>query len=305
MGEPTDKRALRSRREQLAALVVAGEARLERARTRSRAVDAAVDTLRRERPVASGILAAALAFRVFALLVPMAYVLVAGLGLYARPDGQAGASDLDHLGDLVVDSVAAAAESSQRARWVALIFGGVATLLAAGAVVEVLRWIHVLAWRITPPRERRNTWLAVGLIAGAAALFGATAVGERLRAEAHGLGSDLTMILTTAAGQLVLMAALWLALSLALPRRPAVPWSRLVPGALLFAGGYQAFSLAVTLYFAPRAARASTVYGSLGVALVLLVSLFLFGRLAVAAAELNATLWERRAQRRRPNAPPP
>jgi uncharacterized BrkB/YihY/UPF0761 family membrane protein len=42
------------------------------------------------------------------------------------------------------------------------------------------------------------------------------------------------------------------------------------------------------------AARASTVYGSLGVALTLLVSLFLFARLAVAAAELNATLWERR-----------
>jgi hypothetical protein len=46
----------------------------------------------------------------------------------------------------------------------------------------------------------------------------------------------------------------------------------------------------------PRAARASTVYGSLGVALV---SLFLFARLAVAAAELNATLWERR----RPGGP--
>ena len=43
-----------------------------------------------------------------------------------------------------------------------------------------------------------------------------------------------------------------------------------------------------------RAARASTVYGSLGVALTLLVSLFLFARLAVAAAELNAYLWERR-----------
>jgi uncharacterized BrkB/YihY/UPF0761 family membrane protein len=47
------------------------------------------------------------------------------------------------------------------------------------------------------------------------------------------------------------------------------------------------------------------VYGSLGVALVLLVPLFLFGRLAVAAAELNAALWERRVQRRRLHAPPP
>ena len=60
----------------------------------------------------------------------------------------------------------------------------------------------------------------------------------------------------------------------------------------LFAVGYMAFTLAVSLYFAPRAARASTVYGSLGIALVLVVSLFLFDRLT--AAELNATPVERR-----------
>jgi len=71
-------------------------------------------------------------------------------------------------------------------------------------------------------------------------------------------------------------------------------WTALLPGAALFAVGSQAFSLAVSLYFAPRAARASTTYGSLGFALVLLVSLFLLARLAVGAAELNAHLWERR-----------
>jgi uncharacterized BrkB/YihY/UPF0761 family membrane protein len=299
-GEP----APRSRREQLELLLAAGQARLERARARSRAVDAAVDTLRRDRPVASGILAGALAFRVFALMIPLAYVVVAGLGFYVRSDQQAGAGGGDHLGELVVDSIAAAAETSERGRWVALVLGGVTTLIAAGGVVEVLRWIHVLAWRITPPSERRSGWLVLGLIAGAALVFGTTAWAERTRAAAQGLGSELGTILATAAAQVVLLAVLWLALSLSLPR-PAVPWTALVPGALLVAGGFQAFSLAVTLYFAPRAALASTLYGSLGVALVLLASLFLVGRLAVTAAELNATLWERRAQRRRPNAPPP
>jgi uncharacterized BrkB/YihY/UPF0761 family membrane protein len=112
------------------------------------------------------------------------------------------------------------------------------------------------------------------------------------------------VLLTSAAAQVVLLAVLWFALSWALPH-PAVPWTALVPGALLFAGGFLAYNLTVTLYFAPRAARASAVYGSLGVALVLLVSLFLFSRLAVTAAELNATVWERRAQRLRLNAPPP
>jgi uncharacterized BrkB/YihY/UPF0761 family membrane protein len=294
----------RARRALLEARVADGQARLEQARARSPVVDAAVGVLRRERPVASGILAAALAFRLFALLIPLTYVLVAGIGFSAGAAGSTGPARGDRLSDLVVASVAAVARTSDRGRLVALIVGGVATLLAAGGVVEVLRWVHVLAWRVTLPRERHNARLVLGLIAGVALTSGASAAFERARAATSGLGNELTVLLTTAAAQVVLLAVLWFALSWALPR-PAVPWTALIPGALLFAGGFLAYNLAVTLYFAPRAARASAVYGSLGVALVLLVSLFLFGRLAVAAAELNATLWERRAQRLRLNTPPP
>ena len=111
------------------------------------------------------------------------------------------------------------------------------------------------------------------------------------------------MLLTSAAAQVVLLAVLWFALSWSLPR-PALPWTALVPGALLFAGGFLAYNLVVTLYFAPGGPRLGGVRVA-GGALVLLVSLFLFSRLAVAAAELNATLWERRAQRLRLNTPPP
>ena len=293
----------RSRREQLEALLSDGQVRLEQARARSSAVDAVVWLVRRERPVAAGILAAALAFRLFALVIPLAYVLVAGLGLFETA-GSRRAGGGDRLGDLVVDSIVAVTRTSDRGRWLALAFGGVATLLAAGGVVEVLRWVHVLAWGVAPPRERRSTRLVLGLVAGVALVFGASAAAEQARAAASGLATDVTVLLATVGAQFVLLAGLWLVLSLVLPR-PPVPWTALVPGALLFAGGFLGFNLAVSLYFAPRAARASTVYGSLGVALVLLVSLFLFGRLAVAAAELNATLWERRAQRRRPKAPPP
>jgi uncharacterized BrkB/YihY/UPF0761 family membrane protein len=291
----------RARRARVEGRVVDGLAWLERARARSPAVDAAVGVLRRERPVATGILAAALAFRLFALLIPLAYVLVAGIGLTL---GAAERASEDHLSDLVVDSIAAVARTSERGRFIALIIGGGATLVAAGGVVEVLRWIHVLAWRVAPPRQRRNARLVLGLIAGTLVAAGASAATERARAAASGLANELTVLLTTAAVQVVLLALLWFALSWALPR-PAVPWTALVPGALLFAFGLLAYNLAVTLYFAPRAARASAVYGSLGVALVLLVSLFLFGQLAVAAAELNATMWERRAQRLRLNTPPP
>jgi hypothetical protein len=218
--------------------VVDAQDRLEQARARVPAVDAAVGVLRRERAVATGILAAALAFRLFALLIPLAYVLVAGIGLTL---GRTGRAAEDQLSDLVVDSIAAVARTSERGRLIALIIGGGATLVAAGGVVEVLRWIHVLAWRLAPRRQRRNWWLVLGLVAGVLVVAGASAATEWARAAASGLGDELTVLLTTTAG----------------------------------------------------------------VQVVLLVSLFLFSRLAVAATELNATMWERRAQRRRPSAPPP
>jgi uncharacterized BrkB/YihY/UPF0761 family membrane protein len=263
-------------------------------------VDTVVGVVRRERPVAVGILAASLAFRLFALMIPLIYVLVAGLGFAARSSaGKGTARPGDELADLVVASVADASTSSQRARWLALILGGVATLVAAAAVLEVLRWVHLLAWRMAPSRSRASPWLVLGLIAGVAVVAATSTVAEQARADAEGLASELTVILLSAGVQVVVLAVLWLALSLRMPRPPTVPWTSLVPGALLFGAGFQGFSVAVSLWFAPRAARASTLYGSLGVALVLLVSLFLFARLAVAAAELNATL----AERRRPERP--
>jgi uncharacterized BrkB/YihY/UPF0761 family membrane protein len=289
------RRRMRQRREQLEVMLAGGQARLERARSRSLVVDTMVGVVRRERPVAVGILAASLAFRLFALLVPLGYVLVAGLGFAGEASADTAAPGAgDRLGNLVLSSVAAAARSSQRARWLALIFGGVATLLAAAGVLEVLRWVHLLAWRMGPVRARTNPWLVLGLVTGLAVMAAASTVAERVRADAHGLASELTVILATAGVQVAVQAVLWLALSLAMPRPAGVAWTDLVPGACLFAVGFQGYTLAVGVYFAPRAARASTVYGSLGVALVLLVSLFLFARLAVAAAELNATLWERR-----------
>jgi uncharacterized BrkB/YihY/UPF0761 family membrane protein len=284
-----------SRRERLEALLASGQASVERARSRSLMLDTVVSVVQRERPVGVGILAGSLAFRLFALVVPLVYVLVAGLGVAGAAGEGSGFGNRTNLGALVVDSVATAARTSERGHWLALLFGGLATLLAANGVVEVLRWVHVLAWRV--PRiqaRRRRPLVPLGLVDGLVVLVATSTVAHRVRADAEGLTSELTVILVAAGAQVVVLALLWLALSLVLPRAAEVPWTALVPGSLLFAVGFQGFSLALTLYFAPRAARASALYGSLGVALTLLVSLFLFARLAVAAAELNAYLWERR-----------
>ena len=140
--------------------------------------------------------------------------------------------------------------------------------------------------------------MVLGLVAGMVVVTATSTLAEKVRGDAKGLAGELTVILVTVGVQVVVLAALWLALSAAMPRPPGVPWTALVPGAVLFGAGFQGFTIAVTIWFAPRAARASTLYGSLGVALVLLVSLFLFARLAVVAAELNTTLWERHRRER-------
>jgi uncharacterized BrkB/YihY/UPF0761 family membrane protein len=168
-----------SRRERLEALLASGQASVERARSRSLVVDTVVSVVRRERPVAVGILAGSLAFRLFALVVPLIYVLVAGLGFAGAGEGSR-FRDRDNLGALVVDSVATAARTSERGRWLALLFGGLATLLAANGVVEVLRWVHVLAWRVAPIQaRRRRPLLPLGLVAGLVILVATSTVAQR------------------------------------------------------------------------------------------------------------------------------
>jgi hypothetical protein len=115
------------------------------------------------------------------------------------------------MSELVVGSVATDTRSSDRARWLALIFGGVATLLAAAGVVEVLRWIQVLAWGVRPARGRHGPWPALGLVGGVAVLGLTSTLAEVVRADARGLASEVTVLLVTAAGQLLVMAGLWLA----------------------------------------------------------------------------------------------
>jgi uncharacterized BrkB/YihY/UPF0761 family membrane protein len=280
-----------SRRERLDSTVSRGLARLEEARTRIPAVDAALAWVRRERPVAVGILAAALAFRLFALLLPVAYVIVVGLGIHlaANPGSAASQGAKLKLADVVADSVAAAARTSGRDRWTAILVGGVALVLASSGVVSVLHWVHVLAWQVRPIPRQPCRWLVPGLIAGVAVVAGAAVLADQVRAASLGLKVEVGVALAA----LAIQAVLWLVLSWMLPH-PAVRWTAMLSGALLFAGGFQAFHLLLAYLLAPRVARAPALYGSLGMSLVLLVALFLFGRLAVASAELNAALWERR-----------
>ena len=101
------------------------------------------------------------------------------------------------------------------------------------------------------------------------------------------------LLLTFALVAFYLGSVLWILDKL--PHR-STSWRDLMPGAVLVALGTQMIHLAVVLYLAPKIGRSSELYGALGAATVILLWLYLLARLIVAAAFLNAALWEHREE---------
>ena len=273
--------ALQSRADQ-----VAERAQVERSRHSS--LDALFEMFDRDAEVGGGIMAGALAYRLFIWLLPLALVAVAGLGIAASAESGSPESVVRSTGltGLVSSSVASAAESS--GRWYALLVGIPILLYATRSLLRTLIAVHRLVWTDLRARAPRPTLKAtLRLLLVLLAILGASV----LAAAARNVSGPLGLLATLAAT--LPYAALWLLLSMRLPRRDA-PWGALVPGALLFAVGIEVLHLVTVYFIAPFASGKQGTYGSLGVAAALLLDLFLISRLVVGAAVVNATLWARR-----------
>jgi membrane protein len=90
-------------------------------------------------------------------------------------------------------------------------------------------------------------------------------------------------------------AVAWFGLSLLLPHRDA-PWTALLPGAAIVAVGLEGLHLVTVYYLSRKVSTSSDLYGPVGAAIGILLWAYLFGRLTVAAAVFNATLWHRRPE---------
>jgi uncharacterized BrkB/YihY/UPF0761 family membrane protein len=138
---------------------------------------------------------------------------------------------------------------------------------------------------------------AGGFVVFALAAIGVTLVAAWLRDRASGPGLLVTVLIVA------LYGGLWLVASLRLPHAEC-PWTALLPGALLASLGAQVLHLVSVYYLAEKLQSSSELYGALGSAAAVLLWLFLIGRLIVASALLNATLWERRQARERARSAP-
>jgi len=301
--EPVDEKdaagpaAPRSRTARARARAAAAQSRALRAAERAQAererhgsLDAAFQIADRDAEVGGNIIAGALAYRFFIWLLPATLVFVGGLGVASSTAGdtpQQAASSLG-LAGLVSNSVASAAKSSNR--WYALLIGIPLLLWATRSVLRALVVTHRLVWtevRGSVPKVKVKDVLRFLVLVLLLFLF--TALASEVRSRSHGPGLVVTLAM------LVPYGLLWLAISLQLPHRGA-KWTALLPGALAFAVGAEVLNAVCAYYLVPQAESKQSTYGVLGLAASLLLGLFMFSRIMVGSAVLNATLWERRSR---------
>jgi len=267
--------------------------RLEAARQTNHMVDAGFHFYERDLGAGGGVLAGALAFRLFLFAIPYVFVLITLFGSVADLQNESGqeAARTAGLTGLIGKSVADAQRQTSSTKVISIVVGLFALLLAARAVVKTLRAVHALAWRVPLTRLRNSTRAAAVLVA---IIFGASLVAtgvSKVRSERPGIGLLLGVSL------IVVWGAAWLGISWLLPHAKDIPWTALIPGALLFGLVVWAMHLLTVFYFARKVSHASETYGAIGSAIGILLALYLIGRAMSASATLNATLWERQQQK--------
>ncbi len=237
----------------------------------------------RDRDIGGGLLAGALAFRLFVWLAAFVVVLVAILGFIDAAGGNAAAALSDGgITAIAASQVSEAASDARQGRWILLVVGLYALFSTSRTMVRALWTSSQIAARlpVTKPPVLKGVLAYNGILF---LLFGTIAGAGRLRDATPGPG-----LLITIASVAIFVALSWQALRW-LPGPDLAPRD-LLPGAVLLAVGLHLMHLVGTLYLPGRIERASDTYGTLGTAIVLLLWLYLFGRLMIAGGMLNDTM---------------
>ena len=262
-------------------------ARIEERRSTAGVVDFVMRLIDRDRETDGSVVASAVALRVFLFFLPMLLVVV-GLAGFVR----------DHVSDTsvrvqtgVTGGLAAqinqALHQSNRARWLALLSGLFAAVLAGRSLAKVLTAASRRAWRL-PPKSATSSSRVAAAIAGLVTAAGILAVvANRVRNAAGIVGGSMTLVAAA-----LLYAVAWFVVSVMLPRGP-VDRSALLPGAL-FVGVSLAVTQWVLQFELPgRVSRASQLYGAIGIVIVTLSWFFIIGRLFVLSFTIDAVTSER------------
>lgn len=261
--------------------------RVEDARPQTPVIDTAYEMYEHDSSIAGGMLAGAIAFRLFLVLVPLLLVLVAGLGFLHVAGAETSTANSLDFSQTLVDTMNTVGQNAARGRWVTLIVGVGAVAWAMRTLVKSLRIVHHLAWRLGRRPAGAKPLAVLGGVGVLTLVIGFSFLAQWLRGHTAGGGIVVSFVIGAMAG------VIWFLVEQMLPRADGSPWWYLVPGAVVMAVSTQLLHAFTVFYLAGRINRMNQTYGPLGVAIVVLLWLYLLGRAIVAAAVVNATLWDR------------
>jgi uncharacterized BrkB/YihY/UPF0761 family membrane protein len=285
---PPDHESVRERVAHLRERAERTKAGIEARREDSASIATVFEAVERDAQSGGGVLAAAVAFRLFMFLVPYAFVVVTGFGLASTAAGQdpGDAARSAGIGGLFATAISSTSTPSLANRLIALVLGGFALALTARSLVGVLWIVHRLIWRVQPTRKP-TPWAPLILVGFVTVLFGMADLFAWIGSQSLGL-RILAFFLT-----MLLSAGAWFLASWLFPRDNCALWA-LLPGALIVGVGIGVLQILTLTYVVHVVTRKSALYGAIGIALALLLWTYFAGRLLTASIAANASLWKHR-----------
>ena len=259
----------------------------ENLRDRSTVFDSFYRMWKHDTEVGGGLMAGALAFRLFLFLMPFVLFMLTALGT-ASEVAKRSSTDLASsvgISGLLAKGVANTASFTSGQKWTILFVSGYALIVASRSLVKTLVTSVCLAWKM-PQVKMKSTSAGLLFIAYFAVTTFLTTWIDRLQSSAPAPGTALLIVWLA----IPFLSILWLMAKL--PHKNAPVWA-LIPGAMVTSIGFEVMHMFTVFWIAPSATSKTETYGVIGLSLATLAWCYLAGRLVVGSTVLNAALWKR------------
>ena len=263
-------------------------ASVEGRRSTSRPIETVLRSFERDSEAGGSVLAGAVGFRIFLFQVPYMFCVVTIAGVFSSttPGERVTTRGVTGIGSLTAEAVKSTTSLHGWSLFWVLLVAVSTTLLAARAAMKVLWTVHGLIWRVPRPRMASSGRATLSFVLVVTFAVGLSGLIGWVKAENLMVG-----LLVQVAGAAV-MGVLWLVVTSRLPHHPDCGWRDFVPGAILVSVGILGLHALTIYWLADSITGKSQTYGTIGVALGLLLWAYLLGRVITSAAVLNRSLWE-------------
>jgi uncharacterized BrkB/YihY/UPF0761 family membrane protein len=285
---PSEKARLRDRaaalRDRAQDLGAKAQERLEVEQSQRGWVRTVVLAWQADRDRGGGLLAGGLAYRIFIWMLPAMLLVVSALNVVARLSGDPPITTVRRSGMAaeVAKVIAEAASAAGSAWWWLAIVGLVLMVWAGRGVVKALWLVGQIAWQ----RREARPKAVVSSLAFSGLLLAGLAAPVVLSSLIQGpfFVDVVEWILAT----LVVLALTLFGVG-KLPRGGR-PWVAIVPGVVVFVVVQRAVTIGSAVYFSARLEGVDDLYGGIGVAIVVMLWLYVTTRIYVGTQFLNATI---------------